>query len=225
MTKRREGALEHVRALRQSLDSLEAESDRIERLGRQLARAFRRGHRLLAVGTGGGAALADHLASELVGRAEQGRPPLPAAALMSGAISLTASLDGHGDGEAFARQVRAQGRPGDVLVAFSCGRASVNVLAATQSALRMGLRTVGLTGPLPDPLAALCCDVVVADATSPTTIEEVHQVAVHLLCGAIEAELAPGDVDAGAVPLAVTPPRPLAVMLPVPAELGLARPG
>lgn len=181
--------LAHLQALQVALEHLVADAERIDRLGRQLARAFRRGHRLLAVGNGGSAAQAGHLTAELVGRYVTDRLPLPAITLGADTATLTALGNDFGIAELFARQVRAQGRPGDVLVAFSTSGASENVLAATRTALRLGMRTVGFTGRLPNPLASLCCDVVAADAATTATVQEVHQVALHLLCGGIDAEL------------------------------------
>jgi phosphoheptose isomerase len=89
----------------------------------------------------------------------------------------------------FARQVRAHGRPGDVLVALSTSGRSANVLAAVEAARSCGLTTWGLTGPAPNPLAAACDDAVSIDAPSPT-VQELHLVAVHLLCGAVDRHVA-----------------------------------
>jgi len=193
-----------VHSLQQALESFVPECDRVERLGRQLARSFRRGHRLLTLGVGGDAALAQQLANELVGRPGSEDAPLPALCLASDAVALSVASDEAAAAEVFSRQVRAQGRPGDVLVSFSSGLAGRGVLAATRVALRMGLRTVGFTGRLPNPLAALCCDVVAADAASPATVAELHHVALHVLAAAIEGELASGEW----VTLAEAPPAP-----------------
>ena len=209
MTGRLMSPVEHVAALQQALLRLSAEAERIDRLGRQLARALRRGHRMLTVGNGGSAAQAEHLSAELVGRYVTDRQPISAIPLASDCAALTAICDELGAAEAFARQVRAHGRPGDVLVAFSASGASPNVLQATRAALRMGLRTVGFTGRMPNPLATLCCDVVAADAAETATVQEIHQVALHLLCAGIDAELRGGagarDPDVPADPAAVQP--------------------
>jgi D-sedoheptulose 7-phosphate isomerase len=50
------------------------------------------------------------------------------------------------------------------------------------------MRVLALTGPLPNPLAAAADDAVGVDAATPT-VQEVHQVAIHLLCAAIDATL------------------------------------
>jgi D-sedoheptulose 7-phosphate isomerase len=175
----------HLDELRRALDKLEAQLERIERFGEALGRHLLAGGRLLAVGNGGSAAHAQHLTAELVGRYREERPALSALALHAETSSLTAIANDYGLGEAFARQVRAHGRSGDVLVAISTSGASPNVLAAVEAARACGLATWALTGAAPNPLAALCDDGVAIAGETPT-VQEVHQVAVHLVCAGVD---------------------------------------
>ena len=181
---------EHLRALAPALASLEDDCDRIDGWARQLAAVLLGGGRLLATGNGGSAAQAQHLTSELVGRYRDDRPPLAAVALCTDTSTLTSITNDYGPVEAFARQVRAHGRPGDVLVALSTSGRSPNVVAAAQAAAEAGLTTWALTGPRPNPLAACCDDVVGVEAAATATIQEVHQVVIHLLCAAVDVEVA-----------------------------------
>jgi phosphoheptose isomerase len=64
----------------------------------------------LAIGNGGSAALAQHLACELVGRYRDDRPAFGAVALCAEGPSLTAIVNDYGPEEAFARQVKAHGQ-------------------------------------------------------------------------------------------------------------------
>jgi len=66
---------------------------------------------------------------------------------------VTAISNDYGYDEVFARQVRAHGRPGDVLVVLSTSGRSPNLLAAVRAAKERGLRTWALTGAGPNPLA------------------------------------------------------------------------
>jgi D-sedoheptulose 7-phosphate isomerase len=183
------GAHRHLRALRLALASFEWEIDRLDRLGAELGALLLEGGRLLAVGNGGSAAHAQHLAAELVGRYRTERPPLSAISLHVETSALTAIANDYGFEEAFARQVRAHGRPGDVLVAFSTSGASPNVLAAVSAARASGLTTWGLTGPAPNELSVLCDHSLAVDAETPT-VQEIHQVAVHIVCGAVDRVVA-----------------------------------
>jgi phosphoheptose isomerase len=179
----------HLAALSAPLAALEADVDRIGAWGRHLARVLVRGGRLLAAGNGGSAAQAQHLTSELVGRYRDERLPLSAIALHAETSSLTAIGNDYGAEEAFARQVRAHGRPGDVLLALSTSGTSANVLAAVHAAVEGDLTAWALTGAAPNPIAETADDAVCVDAETTATIQEVHQVVVHLLCTAVDAEV------------------------------------
>lgn len=177
---------EHVASLAGALHHLEREADRLCAWGRHAAGVLLGGGRLLAAGNGGSAAEAQHLTAELVGRYRDERPPMSALALHAETSSLTAICNDYGPEEAFARQVRAHGRPGDVLVLFSTSGRSPNVLAAASAGQRAGLTVWGLTGPAPNSLASACHDAVCVPASATSTVQEVHLLAVHLLCEAIE---------------------------------------
>ena len=103
--------------------------------------------------TGGSAAQAQHLTAELVGRYETEREPLSAICLHADTSSLTAISNDYGVDEAFARQVRAHGNPGDVLIALSTSGRSSNVLAAVAAAHERGLETWALTRRPPKSVA------------------------------------------------------------------------
>jgi len=179
----------HLAALRAPLDALEAECDRIDAWGRSLARTLLDGGRLLVAGNGGSAAQAQHLTAELVGRYRDDRVPLSAIALHAETSATTAIVNDYGADEVFARQVRAHGRPGDVLLTLSTSGSSPNVLAAVRAGREGGLTCWALTGPAPNPLAA-ATDAVAVPADATATVQEVHQVVVHLLCAAVDVEVA-----------------------------------
>jgi D-sedoheptulose 7-phosphate isomerase len=182
-------AAEHLEATGRALDGLLVEVDRIDRWGRRLAEVLVGGGRLLAAGNGGSAAHAQHLTSELVGRYREERMPLSALALHAETSTVTAVLNDYGAEEVFARQVRAHGRPGDVLMAFSTSGRSANLLVAARAAQAQRLEVWALTGSQPSPLALLADDTLGVEAPSTAVVQEVHQVAVHLLCEALEAAL------------------------------------
>jgi len=182
----------HIRALAAVLPLLD--TDRLHSWGRTLAVRLPAGARLLIAGNGGSAAEAQHLTSELVGRCTTERAPLSAIALHTDSSAVIAIANDYGGQEVFARQVRAHGRPGDVLLLLSTSGASPNVLHAAHAGRELGLTVWALTGPGPNPLAAASDEAVTVDADQVTTIQECHLVAVHELCAAIDAQLAPPHV-------------------------------
>src|SRR6185436_3987303 len=86
----------HLDALMGPLASLYAETERLERWGRELADVLGGGGRLLAVGNGGSACQAQHLTSELVGRYRDDRVPFSALALCTETSALTAIGNDYG---------------------------------------------------------------------------------------------------------------------------------
>ncbi len=176
----------HLAALMPPLAALQGEVDRIDGWGRHLAGVLEGGGRVLAAGNGGSAAQVAHLTSELVGRYRDDRPAYSAIALTAESSVLTAIANDYGAAECFARQVDAHGRAGDVLVVLSTSGSSRNVLVAAEAARARGMITWALTGRAPNPLALQCDDAVCIDAPATATIQEVHQVVVHLLCAAFD---------------------------------------
>jgi len=190
---------DHVRALAQALTRFPSHTERLDGWGAHLAQVLSEGRRLLAAGNGGSAAQAQHLTAELVGRYRDDRPPMSALALHAETSSTTAIGNDYGAGEVFARQVRAHGRDGDVLLLLSTSGTSPNVLSAATAGREAGLTVWALTGPAPNPLVARCDDAVAVEAGSTATVQELHLVAIHLLCAAVDVALgvAIGSTSAG----------------------------
>ena len=198
--------LEHLDELQGALDALRGDVKQLERWARRLRTVLSGGGRLLTCGNGGSAAEAQHLTAELVGRYRDDRRPFSAICLCTESSAVTAIGNDYGPEEVFARQVRAHGRPGDVLIAFSTSGRSPNVLAAVDAAHECALDAWALTGPAPNPLAAAADDALVVDSPHTATVQEVHLVALHLVCAAFDtASAAP---DKAAVKDAVSPIRP-----------------
>jgi D-sedoheptulose 7-phosphate isomerase len=183
-------ATEHLSALREATASLELEAERLDRWGEDLAGRLLDGGRLLACGNGGSAAQAQHLTAELVGRYQSERRPLSALCLHGDSSSLTAIANDYGADQAFARQVQAHGRPGDVLIALSTSGSSPNVLAAVRAARAAGVTTWAVCGATPCELAELCDETVALPAATSATVQELHMVALHMLCCAVDREVA-----------------------------------
>ena len=180
---------EHLATLTESLRRLEGQLPRIAEWGERLAARLLDGGRLLAAGNGGSAAQAQHLTAELVGRYEAERQPLSAICLHGDTSSLTAIANDYGPEQAFARQVHAHAREDDVLVCLSTSGRSHNVVAAARAAHECGAEVWALTGPAPNPLAEESDEAIAIDCASTATVQELHQVAIHLLCGAVDREV------------------------------------
>ncbi|WP_158614037.1 PfkB family carbohydrate kinase [Cellulomonas sp. PhB143] len=189
-------AAAHAQDLSRGLALLTAQSARLDAWARHLAAATLAGHRLLVAGNGGSAAEAQHLTAELVGRFEGERVPLSAISLHAETSSLTAIVNDYGAEEMFARQVAAHGRAGDVLLLLSTSGSSPNVVAAARRARGLGITTWAMTGPGPSALSAACDEVLQVHGGSTSAVQELHLVAVHTLCTALDAHVR--DAQGGA---------------------------
>ena len=114
------------------------------------------------------------------------RRALSAIALTGDTASVTAVGNDYGYDEVFARQVAAHARGGDVIVLLSTSGRSPNVVAAARAARELGLTVYALTGPAPNPLSQCAADAVAVTTPATPVIQEVHQVAIHLVCDAVD---------------------------------------
>jgi len=114
-----------------------------KQIARIIIKAFKRGNKLLIVGNGGSCCQASHMATELVGKYKHNRKPLPAIALTDPAV-ITAVGNDIGFEEVFARQVRAFGEKGDILLEISTSGLSANVIKAGSWAKVHGMEVVVL---------------------------------------------------------------------------------
>ncbi|MCL7457024.1 SIS domain-containing protein [Micromonospora sp. MSM11] len=170
----------------------------LSKWGTALARRLVDGGRLLVAGNGGSAAEAQHLTAELVGKLREDRQPLSAIALHAETSAMTAIGNDYGYDEVFARQVRAHGRDGDILLLLSTSGSSANLLAAARAGRDIGLTCWALTGPAPNPLAELCHDVLAVGSADSQVVQELHLVTSHLLCEYVERALPVASAAPGA---------------------------
>jgi D-sedoheptulose 7-phosphate isomerase len=196
-----------VEVLRDAVDGFGPCAETAYRWGYQLADVLVRGGRLIAAGNGGSAAQAQHLTGELVGRYRDDREPFSAICLSAETSTLTALVNDYPPEELFARQVAAHGRPGDVLALLSTSGRSGNVIAAARRGRQLGLTVWAFTGPLPNPLSRYAHDTLAVDAPMTATVQELHLVALHLVCEAFDQAL--GVMPDGAAPARghAVPPR------------------
>lgn len=179
----------HLDNVLPALESLRSQSGRLAAWGVELAQRLMRGQRLLAAGNGGSAAEAQHLTAELVGRFDGDRVPFSAISLHAESSAVTAIANDYGYDDVFARQVRAHGRSGDVLILLSTSGRSPNLLRAVEASARLNISTWALTGSGPNPLADACDQAVMIDAPNANA-QEGHLIALHALCRAFDLEVA-----------------------------------
>lgn len=145
--------------------------------------------KILLFGNGGSAADAQHIAAELVGRFAFDRPSLPALALTVDTSCITAIANDHGFDQIFARQLESHGRPGDVAIGISTSGNSPNVIAGIETAKKLGLSTVALTGESGGKLRSLADQCLCIPSKDTPRIQECHNLIGHILSEIVEQEL------------------------------------
>ncbi|HYZ65084.1 MAG TPA: D-sedoheptulose 7-phosphate isomerase [Acetobacteraceae bacterium] len=155
--------------------------------------AMRAGRKLLIAGNGGSAADAQHMAGEIVGRLWLERAPLPAIALTVDSSILTAVGNDYGYEHVFERQVIGLGQEGDVFLGISTSGRTPNILRAFAAAEARGMARLGFTGSGDSPMPQACDLLLRAPSPKTSVIQQIHIVAVHVLCGLIEQAMFPAQ--------------------------------
>lgn len=181
----------------ESLQEVEVLADRLRRnsattiscAAKFVYQSLKSGNKILACGNGGSAAEAQHFVAELVGRFLTEREPLAGVALTVDTSVLTAVGNDYGYDEVFARQVKAIGNAGDVLIAISTSGKSPNVISALTAARDRGLVTIALVGAESNPDLDTCDLVITIPDPSTPRIQEMHLVILHLICELVDTAL------------------------------------
>src|SRR5437763_13841688 len=145
------------------------------------------GKKALACGNGGSAADAADFCTELVCRFVEDRRPYPAMNLSQGGSLLTATGNDYGFEEIFARQIRAFGNSGDVLIAISTSGQSNNIRRAIEEARDRKLKTIALLGRDGAAAAGIADVDLIVKGDSTARIQEAHKFILHVLCEICEA--------------------------------------
>ena len=177
-----------TRRLREHLEicrDLYALKQEIAAAGAALVKVVKGGGTILFLGCGGSAAMAQHLAAELVVRFRETRRPLPAIAVADPAV-LTAAANDFGWAQALARPVLALAGPTDAVICLSTSGESPAVLEAARAALTVGAVLVALTGAGPNTLAGLARHAVRVPSRDTARVQEAHLLIGHVLCEQIE---------------------------------------
>ena len=164
------------------LELLHEFGDEIVSAAQQMAEAFRKGGRLLALGNGGSATSAADMVTEMLVPSSHGRP-IPALCLTNDIAVVTGIGNDVGFGDVFLRQIIALGRPDDVVLAVSTSGNSENLVRGLGEARRRGMSTIAICGYDGGRLAReqVSDHCFVVRSSSIHRIQEVQMTLYHLL--------------------------------------------
>jgi len=176
---------EHIRVV----EAVIRQVDLLKNIADHLTACFDLGGRVYLLGNGGSAADAQHIAAELVGRFKRDRKALPAIALTTDTSILTAVSNDIGYEQVFSRQIEALVTKRDIVWALSVSGRSPNVICGIQAAKKIGATIIGFSGKSGGEMAELCDLCFCVDHERSDRVQEVHQLAYHLICDRIERRM------------------------------------
>ena len=174
------------------LQAMDALAGPIAAAAERMVQCLKGDGKILSCGNGGSAADSQHFAAEMLNRFEMERPGLAAMALTTDTSTLTSIANDYDYDQVFSKQVRALGHAGDLLLAISTSGNSRNVIAAMRAAHEAQMGVIALTGRNGGKMAEALrpTDVhICVPAQSTARIQEVHLLALHCLCDAIDCLL------------------------------------
>ena len=198
-------------SIQTQIAAAEALPDAISRAAMTLVQSLLNGNKILCCGNGTSAANAQHFAASMINRFETERPGLPAIALNTDNVVLTAIANDRLHDEIYAKQVRALGHAGDVLLAISTRGNSRDIVKAVEAAVTRDMTIVALTGYDGGELAGLLGqqDVEIRIPSHRSArIQEMHMLTVNCLCDLIDNTLFPHQDDYGEHMKALSPRHP-----------------
>lgn len=179
-----------LKELRDLLDQVAPLEPSLGKAADLIAGSLTSGGKLLACGNGGSAADAAHFATEFVCRFMEDRRPYPAIALGVDGGLLTAVGNDYEFRDIFSRQVKAFGKPGDVLVGISTSGKSRNVLDALEEARRQKMHTIAFLGKGGGfSTGAAEIEIIVPETKTTARVQEIHAFLLHVLCEELELRL------------------------------------
>ncbi|MCE0522667.1 MAG: SIS domain-containing protein [Methylacidiphilales bacterium] len=174
----------------ESLRALEAD---ILRAAALVKDCLGKGGKLMACGNGGSAADVSDFTTEYVCRFQGDRQPFPAINLTADGSLLTATGNDYGFDHIFARQVRAFGRTGDVVIVVSTSGRSKNIILALEEAKKLQLQTIALLGRDGGEAAGKATVELVVPGQVTARIQEAHKFIFHVICELVDPALKGGS--------------------------------
>ncbi|MGL5948181.1 MAG: D-sedoheptulose-7-phosphate isomerase [Aeromonas sp.] len=188
----------YTESIQTKIAAAEALPNAIHTAAQMITICLLNGNKVLACGNGPSAALAQLFIADLVHCHTPPRPALPGLALTADMTTSSAIATDQTFAEVYAKQIRALGQAGDILVVVTTSGHSASLIKAAEAALSRDMTIVVLSGGDGGELAGLLGpnDVEIrVPSTRRPRITEVHLLNLHCLCDLINQTLFPQQED------------------------------
>ncbi len=178
-----------IETVSMSVDTLAAP---IENAAQSMTTALLSDKKILACGNGADAAMAQLFVANLLGHHTRERPALPAIALSADGAHLSSITQNLGSSEIYARQIRALGQSGDILLCISSAGGDPALVRAVQAARARNMTVIALSNSRDEETATLLAATDIelkVTAPSAARVVEVHTMVIHCLCELIDISL------------------------------------
>lgn len=173
-------------------DAIASLSELIEYASQRLVTALLNDKKILVCGNGCSATSAQLLSSAMLNQFERDRPSLPVIALTTDTAAITAIANAYNFDEVFAKQLRALGQSGDILVIYTDGNNSANIAKAIATAHDKEIPVIAFTGNNGGTIAPLLFETDIelrVPSSSSARIQEIQVLITHCLCDLIDHQL------------------------------------
>jgi D-sedoheptulose 7-phosphate isomerase len=137
---------------------------------------------IYTIGNGASAAIAQHWACDYTKGCKQGGLRPRVISLAANIPLMTAISNDISYEDVYAFQLEALGQEDDVLIAISSSGNSPNVVKALETAKKLKIKTIALTGFSPDNKCAQLADISIhVDCDEYEATEDVHQAIMHMI--------------------------------------------
>jgi D-sedoheptulose 7-phosphate isomerase len=178
-----------IRTQQEAMNSL---SELIEFASQRLVATLLNDKKIITCGNGRSAVVAQLLSSAMLNQYERDRPSLPAIAMTTDTTTITAIANDYHFDDIFAKQLRALGQNGDILVVYTDGNNSANIAKAITTAHDKDITVIALTGKNGGMIAPLLNETDIeirVPSNASAHIQEVHTLITHCLCDLIDHQL------------------------------------
>ena len=169
------------------------DSHAFDALVEEIKRVHREDKVIYTCGNGGSASTASHMINDLVKAPADasGCRPLRAIGLSDCLPLMTALANDIDYAQMFAKQLRAYGRPGDLLLAISGSGNSPNIIEAVKVAKEIGMTVAGFSGYEGGKLREMADIKLHVPCKCMAQVEDVHLILEHALVEVLKHALKP----------------------------------
>jgi len=186
----------YLKSVSDTILSLEKEKNKIEKISAEIIKCQKKGNKILLAGNGGSCSDIEHFGGELICTfSKKNRKAISTQILTGPSSSITAWGNDFDFKTYFERQIKANGKKGDLLILLSTGggnlkqNISTNLVLAAKEAKKKQIKVISLVGKSGGYLYKNSSISIKIKSNSTSVIQEAHMTVLHSICYYLENKL------------------------------------